>query len=345
MSKRITIARPDDFHLHLRDGATMEAVLPHSAEHFARAMIMPNLKPALTTVELVDAYRNRILSALPTGSSFEPLMTLYLTDKLTPALVRELKVSGKIIALKLYPAGATTNADDGVEGFESILPVLEAAAEVGLPLAVHGEVADPAVDMFDRETRFIDDVLIPLRAKVPGLKVILEHLTTAGAVDYVLGEDETMAATFTCHHLLMTRQDLFLGGFNPHNFCLPILKTEADRQRLLEAVAMGSPKFFLGTDSAPHPRSAKENGKGYAGIYSAYSALPLYAEAFDSIGQLDKLEAFASHYGADFYGLPRNEGTITLVQEEAAVPATLPLGDDVVVPLRAGGSTQWRVEV
>ena len=338
----ITITTPDDWHLHLRDGAVLASVLPHSAAQFARAIVMPNLRPPVTTVALARAYRDRILAALPAGAAFEPLMTLYLTDNTSAAEVRAARASGFVHAAKLYPAGATTNADAGVTDLARMTPTLEAMAECGLPLLVHGEVTDPRVDPFDREAVFIERVLAPLLVRLPTLKVVFEHATTKDAVEFVRAAPTSVGATITAHHLLLDRADLFRGGLRPHYYCLPVLKRAHHRDALIEAATSGDPKFFLGTDSAPHARADKESGCGCAGIYTAHAALELYAEVFDAAGRLDRLEAFASHHGADFYGLPRNAGTVTLGRGEHPVPTTYPLGDGAVVPLRAGASLRWR---
>ena len=343
MTQTITITRPDDWHLHLRDGAMMAAVVAHSAREFARAIVMPNLKPPVTTVELAAAYRQRILAALPAGSDFQPLMTLYLTDNTPPAEIELARASGFVNAVKLYPAGATTNSDSGVTSFDKVMPTLEKMAEVGLPLLVHGEVTDPAVDVFDREAVFIDTILQPLVARLPQLKVVMEHITTAQAAEFVLGAPANVAATVTAHHLLMNRNAMLVGGIRPHHYCLPVLKRETHRQKLVEAVTSGSSKFFLGTDSAPHAKHTKETSCGCAGMYTAHAALPLYAEVFDAAGALDKFEAFASLNGPAFYGLPVNRGTVMLVKESWSVPAEYPAGEYPVVPLRAGETIAWRL--
>lgn len=343
MNQSLTITRPDDWHLHLRDGETMAAVVGHSAREFARAIIMPNLKPPVTTVELAAAYRSRILAALPTGSDFEPLMTLYITDQMSPGEIVKAKESGFVKAVKLYPAGATTNSDSGVTSFDKVMGTLEKMAEVGLPLLVHGEVTDPAVDVFDREAVFIDTILAPLLQKLPQLKVVMEHITTAQAAEFILTAPANVAATVTAHHLLMNRNALFTGGIRPHHYCLPVLKRESHRQKLLEATTSGSSKFFLGTDSAPHAKHTKENACGCAGMYTAHAAMPLYAEAFEAAGALDKLEAFASRNGPAFYGLPVNQGTITLIKESWAVPSEFAYGPHTLVPLRAGEQIHWKL--
>jgi len=342
----LTIARPDDWHLHLRDGTAMAAVLPHTARQFARAIVMPNLKPPVTTTAEAQAYRARILAALPAGLAFEPLMTLYLTDSTPVDEIRRAKASGIVHGVKLYPAGATTNSDSGVTDIRRPRAALEAMQEVGLPLLVHGEVTHAEVDVFDREKVFIDRVLHPLRRDFPGLKVVFEHITTREAALYVRDADGPIAATITAHHLLYNRNAIFMtadgrAGMRPHYYCLPVLKREAHRLSLLEAATSGSPRYFLGTDSAPHPKGEKESACGCAGCYTALHALELYAEAFDSAGQLDRLEGFASRFGADFYGLPRNRGTVTLDRREQVVPAELPFGGATIVPLRAGETLRW----
>ncbi|MCB1822880.1 MAG: dihydroorotase, partial [Candidatus Competibacteraceae bacterium] len=306
----LTLTRPDDWHLHVRDGAALRVVVPHSARQFARAIIMPNLRPPVTTTEQALAYRTRIVDAVSPSMDFQPLMTLYLTDHTSPAEIARAQSSGYVHAVKLYPAGATTNADAGVTAIEKVSPVLEAMQAQGMPLLVHGEVTDPAVDVFDRESVFIARVLIPLIRDFPELKVVMEHITTQEAADFVRDAPVTVAATITAHHLLYNRNALFQGGVRPHYYCLPVLKRERHRQALVKAATSGNPKFFLGTDSAPHPRQGKETACGCAGCYTAHAALELYAEAFEAAGALDKLEAFASFHGADFYGLPRNTATI-----------------------------------
>jgi dihydroorotase len=318
-------------------------VLPFTATRFARAIVMPNLKPAVTTTALALDYRRRILAALPAGAAFEPLMTLYLTDTTPPEEVQRARDSGCVFGFKLYPAGATTHSDSGVTDVARIAPVLERMAELGVVLEVHGEVTDPTVDIFDREARFIDRVLAPLIERLPALRVVLEHITTRAAVDFVLAARAGVAATVTPQHLLMNRNALFAGGIRPHHYCAPILKAEAERAALLAAVTGGSARFFLGTDSAPHARRAKEGASGCAGIFSAHAGIELYAEAFESAGALDRLEGFASLHGADFYGLPRNSGTITLLREPWQVPEHYPFGADELVPLRAGERIAWRL--
>lgn len=337
----LTLTRPDDFHLHVRDGAALAAVLPHSAAQFARAVIMPNLRPPITTASEAVAYRERILAALPPGSDFQPLMTLYLTDRLAPDEVARAKEAG-VIAVKLYPAGATTNSDAGVTDLRKTYPTLEALQRLGMPLLIHGEVTDPEVDLFDREAVFIDRVMRPLRRDLPELKIVFEHLTTREGAAYVSEADRFTAATLTPQHLLYNRNAIFMGGLRPHYYCLPVLKSEEHRRALVAAVATGSPKFLLGTDSAPHAAHFKEYATGHAGCYTALTALELYAEAFESAGALDKLEGFASHHGADFYGLPRNTGTVTLQRRDWTVPDTVPFGDAVLKPLRGGETLAWR---
>jgi len=339
----ITLRRPDDLHLHLRDGESMRSVLPFTAARFARAVIMPNLRPPVTTTAQALAYRRRILDALPAHATFEPLMTLYLTDRTDPDEVDRAKSSGCIVGLKLYPAGATTHSDAGVTDIRRVDAALSRMEEADLVLQVHGEVTDAEVDVFDREARFIDRVLAPLAARFPRLRIVFEHITTRAAVQFVLGSRPGVAATVTPQHLLMNRNALFAGGIRPHHYCLPVLKKETDREALLRAVASGEPRFFLGTDSAPHARGAKETACGCAGIFSAHGALELYAEAFESAGALDRLEAFASEHGADFYHLPRNTGRITLVKEGWQVPPSYPFGADQIVPLRAGDHIGWRL--
>ncbi|HEV8312362.1 MAG TPA: dihydroorotase [Burkholderiaceae bacterium] len=339
---QITLTRPDDWHLHLRDGAALAAVLPHTARQFARAIVMPNLRPPVTTTEQALAYRQRILAARPAGSDFQPLMTLYLTDNLPPDEIRRAKEAG-IVAVKLYPAGATTNSDAGVTDLYKTYATLEAMQREGLPLLVHGEVTDPEVDLFDREAVFIDRVMKPLRHDFPSLKVVFEHLTTREGVQYVAEAGPFTAATITAQHLLYNRNAIFLGGVRPHFYCLPVLKSEAHRRALVAAATSGSPKFFLGTDSAPHAAHLKEHAAGHAGCYTALSALELYAEVFDAAGALDKLEGFASFHGADFYGLPRNRGTVTLKREAWTLPESLPFGEAQLKPLRGGETLQWRL--
>lgn len=349
MTTTLTIIRPDDWHLHLRDGAVLDSVVMHTAKQFGRAIIMPNLKPPVTTLAMAQDYRDRILAALDRAGAprngFEPLMTLYLTDNTQPQEIRLAKASGVVHGVKLYPAGATTNSDAGVTNLlGKCTSVLEAMQEVGMPLLVHGEVTDPSVDVFDREALFIEQVMIPVRRAFPGLKVVFEHLTTAEGVDYVKQADGPTAATLTAHHLLYNRNALFKGGVRPHWYCLPILKREKHRLALLDAATSGNPRFFLGTDSAPHAKHTKENDCGCAGCYTALHAMELYATAFDSVGRLDALEAFASRNGPTFYGLPLNSGTLTLRKATYEIPAELPMGDATVVPLAAGESLSWIVD-
>jgi dihydroorotase len=342
MTLSLTITRPDDWHLHLRDGAALAAVLPHSARQFARAIVMPNLKPPVTSTALALAYRDRILAARPAGSDFEPLMTLYLTEKLDPAEIATARRAG-IRALKLYPAGATTNSDDGVTDVRKVYPTLEAMQREGLLLLVHGEVTDPAVDLFDREAVFIDRVMTPLRRDFPELKVVFEHLTTREGAQYVAQADAYTAATLTPQHLLFNRNAIFTGGLRPHFYCLPVLKSEEHRLALVKAATSGSTKFFLGTDSAPHAAHLKEHASGHAGCYTALSALELYAEVFEAEGALDKFEAFASFHGADFYALPRNTGTVTLKKQAWTLPESVPFGEAQLKPLRGGETLAWRL--
>ena len=339
----LTITRPDDWHLHLRDGAAMRDVLPHTAARFGRAIVMPNLKPPVTTTDLAQAYRERIVDALPAGSRFEPLMTLYLTDNTRPDEIVRAKQSGVVHAVKYYPAGATTNSDSGVTAIEKCFPVLEAMARADMPLLVHGEVTDASVDIYDRERVFIDRTLAPLVERIPGLKVVMEHITTREAAQFVISAPSRIAATITAHHLLMSRNAMFAGGVRPHLYCLPILKRELHREALMAAAVSGNPKFFLGTDSAPHARHTKENDCGCAGMYTAHAGIELYAEAFAAANALDRLEGFASFFGADYYGLPRNAEKITLVNESWNVPASVPFGPDTLVPLRAGATISWKI--
>jgi dihydroorotase len=339
----LRLRRPDDWHLHLRDGAHMAAVLPHTAQRFARALVMPNLRPPMTTTAALADYRARILAALPAGADFQPFMTLYLTDRTPPAEIERARASGFVVGAKLYPAGATTHSDAGVTSIDNLWPTLEAMAGAGLVLQVHGEVTDPDVDVFDREQEFIDRVLTRVVERVPGLRVVFEHVTTAAAVEFVRSARAGVAATLTPQHLLMNRNAIFEGGLRPHHYCLPVLKREGDREALLEAATSDDPRFFLGTDSAPHARHTKEAPCGCAGIYSAHAGIELYAEAFEAAGRLDRLEAFASERGADFYGVPRNAGHLTLERVEWAVPERYPFGDDELVPLRGGGRIGWRL--
>ena len=339
----ITITRPDDWHLHLRDGAALASVVGYSATRFARAIVMPNLRPPVTTTAAAIDYRKRIFAALPANAEFEPLMTLYLTDNTAPEEIGTAVESPYVFGVKLYPAGATTNSDSGVTDLALCAPALETMAELGLPLLVHGEVVDDSVDIFSRERVFVEKILAPLPDRSPDLRVVREHITTRHAVEFVRTAGDNVAATVTPQHLLYNRNALLAGGLRPHNYCLPILKAEAHRQAVLEAATDDHPRFFLGTDSAPHARSAKENACGCAGIFSAHAGIELYAEVFEDAAQLDRLEAFASIRGADFYGLPHNPGRITLEREAWTVPAELPLGDEQIVPFRAGESLRWRL--
>jgi len=339
----LVIRRPDDWHLHLRDGAALAAVLPFTAARFARAIVMPNLNPPVTTTAAALAYRERIRAALPAGARFEPLMTLYLTDHTAVEEIARAKSAGAVLGCKLYPAGATTHSAAGVTDVRRLDAVFERMAEAGLVLQVHGEVTDPAVDVFEREPRFIDTVLAPLAERHPRLRIVFEHITTRAAVEFVLSARAGVAATVTPQHLLMNRNALFAGGLRPHHYCAPVLKAERDRVALLAAVARGSPRLFLGTDSAPHSRTAKEAACGCAGIFSAHAGIELYAEVFAAAGALEKLEDFAATHGADFYGLPRNDGTITLGPEPWEVPARYPFGTEELVPLRAGERIAWRL--
>lgn len=350
--KSITLTRPDDWHLHLRDGSSLVAVLPHTARVFARAIIMPNLKPPVTTVSLARAYRERILAALDSGirsgaiastRRFEPLMTLYLTDQTSPAEIAAAKASGFVHAVKYYPAGATTHSDSGVTALERAFPALEAMQKHDLPLLIHGEVTDSSVDIFDRERVFVESSLATIIDRFPGLRVVAEHITTQEAARFVARAREGVAATITAHHLLYSRNAIFQGGIRPHYYCLPVLKRETHRRALVEAATSGSARFFLGTDSAPHPRALKEHPCGCAGIFTAHAALELYAEIFEAEGAIDKLEGFASHHGADFYRLPRNTDTVTLVRDGWQAPEEFPFGDETVVPLRATETLAWRV--
>ena len=343
-SKTLRLTQPDDWHLHLRDGETLSTTVPHSSRTFARAIVMPNLKPPVTTVEQALAYRQRIISHIPEGRSFEPLMTLYLTDKLDPEEVQRAHDEQCVHAIKFYPAGATTNSESGVAELECVYPAIEKMAELGLPLLIHGEVTDEHVDIFDRERVFIDNVLSPLTQKFPRLKIVLEHITTKEAVDFVNSQGDNVAATLTPHHLMLDRNDLLVGGVKPHYYCLPILKRSSHRRALIEAATSGSPKFFLGTDSAPHAIETKETSCGCAGIYSAHAALEFYAEIFEAANALDKLEGFASFFGADFYKLPRNSAQITLSKTPFSVPAEYIFGDSTVIPMRAGETVSWSIE-
>lgn len=339
----ITLTTPDDWHLHLRDGAGLGAILAYSAARFARAIVMPNLQPPVVNTGQALAYRERILNALPAGSHFEPLMALYLTDHTDPDEIARAQASSAIHAVKLYPAGATTHSDAGVTDIRQVYPVLEAMQAAGMPLLVHGEVTDAEVDIFDRERLFIDRTLTPLLDDFPELRVVFEHITTAEAATFVVDGPERLAATITAHHLLLNRNAMLAGGIRPHHYCLPVLKRERHRRALLEAISSGCTRLFLGTDSAPHARQDKESGCGCAGIFTAHGGIELYAEAFAGAGMLERLEGFASHFGPDFYRLPRNRGRITLQQTEQPVPETLPFGDELLVPLRAGSSLRWQL--
>jgi len=343
MTIKITLTRPDDWHLHLRDGDALKSVLPDTARQFARAIVMPNLRPPVTTTLLAEAYRMRILEALPKGVNFEPLMTLYLTDNTTADEIKRAKASGVVHGVKLYPAGATTNSDSGVTNLGFCAEALETMEQVGMPLLMHGEVTDANIDIFDREKVFIERYMETLLKRYPNLKIVFEHITTKDAADFVASAPSNVAATITVHHLLMNRNDMFKGGIKPHHYCLPVLKREEHRQALVKAAISGNAKFFLGTDSAPHAKYAKEAACGCAGVYTAHAAIELYAEVFEMADALDKLEAFASFYGADFYGLPRNVSKITLEKASWQVPDELTLGNDSLVPLRAGQLIHWKI--
>jgi dihydroorotase len=340
---RLVIPRPDDWHVHLRDGEALKAVVRFTAQRFGRAIVMPNLKPAITTAEMARAYRERIKAALPAGSRFEPLLTLYLTSTTTADEIDRARASGIIHGIKLYPAGATTHSDAGVTDIKNVYGVLAHMEKVGMRLLVHGESPQAEIDVFDRETHFIDTVLAPLLERFPALPVVLEHITTARAVDFITSARAGVAATITPQHLLHNRNAIFHGGIKPHYYCLPVLKRERDRQALLRAASSGNPRFFLGTDSAPHERSTKENACGCAGMFTAHAAVELYAEAFESVGALDRLAAFASHFGADFYGLPRHNDSITLIKEPWMAPEKYPFGDGELVPYRAREWVGWRL--
>ena len=342
MTTEITIIRPDDWHLHVRDGAALKAVVPHTAAQFGRAIIMPNLRPPVTTAAQALAYRARILAAVPRGLDFEPLMTLYLTDNLPPDEIVRAREAG-VVAVKLYPAGATTNSDAGVTDLRKTYATLEAMQRGGLVLLVHGEVTSPDIDLFDREAVFIEQQLIPLRRDFPELKIVFEHITTREAAQYVQAAGRFTGATITAHHLLYNRNAIFTGGIRPHYYCLPVLKRESHRVALVEAATCGSSKFFLGTDSAPHPAQLKEHATGCAGCYTAHAAIELYAQAFDAVGAIDRLEAFASCHGPAFYGLPRNEDKLTLRREDWTVPESYPFGETVLKPLRGGETLHWKV--
>ena len=336
----LTLIQPDDWHVHVRDGAALSTVVPHTARQFARALIMPNLKPPVTTAQAALAYKARILAAVPAGLAFEPLMSLYLTDHLPPEEIARAAEAG-VVACKLYPAGATTHSDAGVTNIRNIYPTLEAMQRHGLLLLVHGEVTSPDVDLFDREAVFIEEQLIPLRRDFPELKIVMEHITTQEAAQYVTQAGQHTAATITAHHLLYNRNAIFTGGIRPHYYCLPVLKREVHRQALVQAATSGSPQFFLGTDSAPHPAHLKEHASGCAGCYTAHAALEMYAEVFDAAGALHRLEGFASLHGPDFYGLPRNTSTVTLKRESWTPPLSFPLGEAELKPLRSGEALPW----
>jgi len=342
MTQEITLTRPDDWHLHVRDGEPLATVVPHTAAQFGRAIIMPNLKPPVTTAAQALDYKRRIQAAVPAGVAFEPLMTLYLTDNLPPDEIKRARDAG-VVAVKLYPAGATTNSDAGVTDLRKTYQTLEAMQREGLLLLVHGEVTSPEIDLFDREAVFIEQQLMPLRRDFPELKIVFEHITTKEAAQYVQASDRYTGATITAHHLLYNRNAIFTGGIRPHYYCLPVLKREVHRLALVAAATSGNPKFFLGTDSAPHPVHLKEHATGCAGCYTAHAAIEMYAEAFDVAGALDKLEGFASFHGADFYGLPRNAGTITLKRESWTPPESFPFGQAELKPLRSGESLPWRM--
>jgi dihydroorotase len=339
----LTLRRPDDWHVHLRDGAALGAVAKFTAQRFGRAIVMPNLKPAITTADMARAYRQRILAALPAGAKFEPLLTLYLTDATAPDEIDRAQAAGFVHGVKLYPAGATTHSDAGVTDIAQVYGVLERMEKLGMPLLVHGETPHPDVDVFDREIHFIDAVLLPVLERFPTLRVVFEHITTARAVEFVTGARAGVAATITPQHLLHNRNAIFAGGIRPHYYCLPILKRERDRLALQGAATGGNPRFFLGTDSAPHDRAAKENACGCAGMFTAHAAIELYAEAFESAGRLDRLEGFASHFGADFYGLPRHQDSITLIKETWVPPEVYDFGQGALVPYRAGEPIAWRL--
>ncbi len=343
MTQPLILTRPDDWHLHLRDGEAMQAVVGDTARCFGRAVIMPNLTPPVVNTTMAMTYRAQIMAALPPDTRFSPLMTLYLTDDTSPAEISRAKMSGHVFGVKLYPAGATTNSAAGVTEISRCFSTLEAMEKQSMPLLVHGEATDPAIDVFDREKVFIDQVLIPLIHRFPGLRLVLEHVTTRDGVDFVQAAPSHVAATITAHHLLMNRNAMFQGGIRPHHYCLPVLKREVHRQALVTAATSGNPKFFLGTDSAPHSRHAKESPCGCAGMYTAHNAIALYAEAFATVAALDRLEAFASFHGADFYGLPRNIDHIRICRENQLVPDTLQFGDNTLIPLRAGSMISWRL--
>ena len=347
--EELTLARPDDMHLHLREGDMMRDVLADTARQFTRAIIMPNLKSPVVSTEQALAYRQSIMESLPediqANGEFKPLMVLYLTDNMTVEEISKASQSDHVHAVKYYPAGATTNSDSGVTTIENVYPVLEAMAEQNLPLLVHGEVTNADVDIFDREAIFIEEILSPLMKNIPGLRIVFEHITTKDAVDFVRESSDRLAATITPQHLLLNRNALFVGGLRPHNYCLPVLKAEDHRRAVVAAATSGEPKFFLGTDSAPHTREAKESACGCAGIYSAHNAMELYAEVFEKANCLDKLEGFASHYGAEFYGMPKNQGTITLEKKQWQIPDSLPFSKSKIIPFRAGESCHWKMKL
>jgi len=344
MTQQLTITRPDDWHLHVRDGDVLKHTVPATARYMGRAIIMPNLQPPVIYARQAIEYRDRILAQRPEGSNFEPLMVLYLTDNTTPEMIHAAKLTNKVVAVKLYPAGATTNSDSGVTDLNNLDPVCEALAENEMPLLIHGEVTHGDVDVFDREKRFIDEVMAPLVAKHPRLKIVFEHITTKDAAEFVEAGGDNIAATITVQHLAYNRNHMLVGGIKPHYYCLPILKRNIHQQKLQEVAISGNSKFFLGTDSAPHVKGAKESACGCAGCYSAYAAIELYAEIFEDLGALDKLEGFASHFGPDFYNMPRNSDTITLEKEEWVIPNEMPFGDDIIVPLKAGETIRWKVK-
>ncbi|MEE3159605.1 MAG: dihydroorotase [Pseudomonadota bacterium] len=344
MTDRLTITRPDDWHLHLRDGPVLQYTVPATARVMKRAIIMPNLQPPVMNAEQAHDYRQRIMSKVPQGLNFDPLMVLYLTDNTTPEMIKEAAEAGHIVAVKLYPAGATTNSASGVTDLGKLDELADALTEHDIKLLVHGEVTHSDVDIFDREKRFLDEILSPLVSRNPDLNMVVEHITTKDAAEFVKCQGDNVAATITVQHLAYNRNHMLVGGIKPHYYCLPILKRNIHQQALQDAVVSGSSKFFLGTDSAPHAKGAKESACGCAGCYTAYAAIELYAEIFDDLGALDKLEGFASHYGPDFYGLPRNSDEITLIKKDWQAPHELPFGDDVIVPLRAGETLRWKID-
>jgi len=343
MTDRITITRPDDWHLHLRDGAVLQHTVPATARVMGRAIIMPNLQPPVMTAEQALDYRDRILSKVPQGINFNPLMVLYLTDNTTPEMIAEAKDAG-VVAIKLYPAGATTDSDSGVTDLGKLDELAASLAENDVKLLVHGEVTHSDVDIFDREKRFLDEILVPLASRNPDLNMVVEHITTKDAADFVLSQGDNVGATITVQHLAYNRNHMLVGGMKPHYYCLPILKRNIHQQALQDVAISGNPKFFLGTDSAPHAKGAKESACGCAGCFTAYAAIELYAEIFDDLGTLDKLEGFASHFGPDFYGLPRNSDEITLVKQDWQAPTEMPFGDDIIIPLRAGETLRWKID-